>query len=59
MEDEICAFLCFIFGRGEEGLVYDSAGSPVTTASLIEHFHADKCPELAGKPKIFIIDVGF
>ena len=49
-------FLLAVLSHGEMGILYskDSAYKP---ESLWTEFTADKCPTLAGKPKLFFLQV--
>ena len=49
-------FLCVILSHGEEGYVYGTTGK-VKISRLVEDFKGDNCPTLAGKPKLFFIQV--
>ncbi len=49
-------FACVILSHGEEGAVYGTDG-PVEIKELVEPFKGHKCPDLAGKPKLFFIQV--
>lgn len=43
--------------HGEKNSIYLSDGSLIPVNSVWEEFEANACPTLAGKPKIFIIQV--
>jgi hypothetical protein len=47
-----------VLSHGELGILYAS-DHPYKPESLWGHFTADKCPTLAGKPKMFFIQVGW
>lgn len=50
---------CFVLAclsHGEQGILYAS-DAPYKPDSLWSKFTADKCPSLAGKPKLFFIQV--
>ena len=49
-----CIFL--VLSHGELGILYAS-DHPYKPENLWTHFTADKCPSLAGKPKMFFIQV--
>ncbi len=49
-------FVCAILSHGEEGYVYGTNGR-VTVDSIVKNFKGDVCPTLAGKPKLFFIQV--
>jgi caspase-like apoptosis-related cysteine protease len=49
-------FLLTILSHGEKGFIY-SRDTPYKPESLWRPFTADKCPTLAGKPKLFIFQV--
>ena len=46
-----------VLSHGELGILYAS-DHPYKPENLWTHFTADKCPSLAGKPKMFFIQVG-
>ena len=50
-------FVCVILSHGEEGVVYGTDGK-VPLDKLLGYFKGDICPSLAGKPKLFFIQVG-
>ena len=45
-----------ILSHGEEGTVYGTDG-PVEIKDLVEPFKGHRCQSLAGKPKLFFIQV--
>ncbi len=49
-------FVCVILSHGEEGYVYGTNGR-VSIDSIIKNFKGDASPSLAGKPKLFFIQV--
>jgi len=49
-------FICVILSHGEEGIIYGTNGT-LKLQYLIEMFKGDRCPSLAGKPKLFFIQV--
>ena len=49
-------FVCAILSHGEEGYVYGTNGR-VTIDSIVKNFKGDTSISLAGKPKIFFIQV--
>ena len=49
-------FVCAILSHGEEGYVYGTNGR-VSIDSIIKNFKGDASPSLAGKPKLFFIQV--
>ena len=51
-------FLLAILSHGDEGVIYGTDGI-IQLDMLINPFKGDKCPSLIGKPKIFIIQVGY
>lgn len=51
---ECDCFVCVILSHGEEGIVYGT-DKAVHIKELSDFFKSDRCPSLAGKPKIFII----
>ena len=48
--------MCAILSHGDMGIVYGTDGI-VKLDYLFEPFKGNNCPTLAGKPKIFIIQV--
>ena len=54
--DESC-FVCCILSHGKEGKICDKTGKDISIDMLIQYFRGDQCPTLAGKPKIFVIQV--
>ncbi|CDS37385.1 caspase 3 apoptosis cysteine peptidase [Echinococcus multilocularis] len=48
------SFACVILSHGAEGIVYASDGT-INVDRLIGYFRSDRCPTLAGKPKMFFI----
>lgn len=51
-------FFCAIFSHGEEGIIYGTDGK-IGLTELTMPFRGDKCTTLAGKPKVFVIQVRF
>lgn len=51
--DADCIFVA-VLSHGELGILY-SVDQPYKPDRLWSHFAADKCPSLAGKPKLFLI----
>lgn len=51
-------FACVILSHGEEGYVYATNGK-VKIENMIRPFKGDECLSLAGKPKLFFIQVEF
>ena len=49
-------FACAILSHGEEGYVFGSDGR-IQIDKLVAPFKGHKCQSLAGKPKIFFIQV--
>ena len=49
-------FVCVILSHGTDGHVYGTNGR-VSLDSLIKPFKGDECPSLAGKPKLFFVQV--
>jgi len=49
-------FVCVILSHGEDGSIYGTNGR-MQIDQLTNRFKGDVCPTLAGKPKIFIIQV--
>ena len=50
------AFGCAILSHGDNGVVYGTDGI-LKVEDLCASFRADRCPTLAGKPKLFFIQV--
>ncbi|XP_070545463.1 caspase-6-like [Ptychodera flava] len=48
------AFICVFLSHGDDGIVYSNDGV-LRLQDLIDQFRADRCPSLAGKPKLFFI----
>jgi hypothetical protein len=51
---------CLVVGimtHGERNTVYMTDGAQIPVNLIWENFEAHKCPSLAGKPKIFIVQV--
>ena len=46
-----------ILSHGDKGCVYGTDGT-ITIKELVDMFRGEKCPSLAGKPKIFVFQVG-
>ena len=49
-------YVLLVLSHGELGIQYAS-DHPYKPENLWGHFTADKCPTLAGKPKMFFIQV--
>ena len=49
-------FVCVILSHGEDGVLYATNGK-VKIDSIVRHFKGSECPSLAGKPKLFFIQV--
>lgn len=47
-------FVCVILSHGDEGVIYGTDG-PIDVKKLTGLFRGDRCPSLAGKPKLFFI----
>ena len=50
-------FVCVITSHGDRHDIYGSDDIGVNLKKLAGHFKGDKCPSLAGKPKLFFIQV--
>ncbi len=50
------SFVCVVLSHGADGIIYASDGT-VPTDRLIGYFRGHACPSLAGKPKMFFIQV--
>ncbi|XP_023686413.1 caspase-3a [Paramormyrops kingsleyae] len=48
------SFVCVLLSHGDDGVLYGSDG-PVELKILTGYFRGDRCPTLAGKPKLFFI----
>jgi len=48
-------FVCCIMSHGEEGHVFGSDGLPVLIKDMTSLFKPAYCPQLTGKPKVFLI----
>ncbi|XP_013094741.2 caspase-8-like [Biomphalaria glabrata] len=48
-------FVCCILTHGGEGFVFGSNGRKYSIKEIINCFSAQKCPTLAGKPKLFFL----
>ena len=48
-------FVCCIMTHGHMGKIYGSDKLPVEINHILDFFKEDKCPALAGKPKLFFI----
>nr|CDS31953.1 caspase 3 apoptosis cysteine peptidase [Hymenolepis microstoma] len=48
------SFVCVLLSHGCEGMVFASDGT-INVDRLISYFRSDRCPTLAGKPKMFFI----
>ncbi|XP_013411650.1 caspase-3 [Lingula anatina] len=51
---DMACFMCIILTRGREGLILGKDRS-IPVEELLQPFKGNKCPSLAGKPKIFLI----
>ena len=49
-------FACAILSHGEEGMVYGTDGI-IQIDTLVAPLKGDRCSSLAGKPKLFFIQV--
>lgn len=52
------SFVCVLLSHGDEGLFYGTDG-PLELKVLTSLFRGDKCRSLAGKPKLFFIQVSY
>jgi len=50
---KVDCFVCCVMSHGEEGHVFGSDGLPVLIKDMMSPFKP--CPQLTGKPKIFLI----
>ncbi|XP_030341502.1 caspase-10 isoform X3 [Strigops habroptila] len=53
-KDSDC-FICCILSHGESGAVYGKDEELVSIRTIMSHFTAKQCPQLAEKPKLFFI----
>ena len=53
--DADCVFVA-VLSHGELGILY-ACDQPFKPDRLWSHFNAEKCPSLAGKPKLFFVQV--
>ncbi|NXT81827.1 CASPA protein, partial [Zapornia atra] len=53
-KDRDC-FVCCILSHGESGAVYGKDEELVSIRTIMSHFTAKQCPQLAEKPKLFFI----
>ncbi|XP_054236982.1 caspase-10 [Indicator indicator] len=53
-KDRDC-FICCILSHGESGAVYGKDEELVSIRTIMSHFTAKQCPQLAEKPKLFFI----
>ncbi|VEL24026.1 unnamed protein product [Protopolystoma xenopodis] len=50
------SFVCVILSHGANGVIYATDGY-LPTDAIVSFFRADRCSSLAGKPKLFFIQV--
>ena len=55
--DEHDAFVCCILSHGGPDVVYGTDGVSVEINDILSLFRADNCASLAGKPKLFFVQV--
>ncbi|XP_077010794.1 caspase-8 isoform X2 [Tamandua tetradactyla] len=48
-------FICCVLSHGDKGIIYGTDGQEVPISELTSYFTGQKCPSLAGKPKVFFI----
>ncbi|NXT17879.1 CASPA protein, partial [Syrrhaptes paradoxus] len=53
-KDRDC-FICCILSHGESGAIYGKDEELVSIRMIMSHFTAERCPQLAEKPKLFFI----
>ncbi|KFQ44595.1 Caspase-10, partial [Nestor notabilis] len=53
-KDRDC-FICCILSHGESGAVYGRDEELISIRTIMSHFTAKQCPQLAEKPKLFFI----
>ncbi|XP_030644207.1 caspase-3-like [Chanos chanos] len=51
---QCASFVCVLLSHGDEGIFFGTDGS-VELKTLTSMFRGDRCPSLAGKPKLFFI----
>ena len=56
MEHKGAFFFIILSHVGNSEVVYGSDGEAVALHELEKYFHARRCPSLAGKPKVLVID---
>ncbi len=56
--DEHDAFVCCILSHGGPGVVFGTDGVAVDMNDILSLFRPDKSEHLAGKPKLFFVQVG-
>ena len=49
-------FVCLVLSYGEEGYIYAKDGK-ISINELMDPIKGNNCPSLAGKPKLFFIQV--
>ncbi|XP_067664579.1 uncharacterized protein [Haliotis asinina] len=49
------AFICCLMTHGNNDILYGSDGANIPLSEITAEFTSSKCPSLAGKPKIFIV----
>ena len=50
-----CLVFCILTHGGDCCILYGTGGRPVHIHKITELFHYNRCPNLAGKPKLFFI----
>ncbi|NXW82962.1 CASPA protein, partial [Alopecoenas beccarii] len=53
-KDRDC-FICCILSHGESGAIYGKDEELISIRTIMSHFTAKQCPQLAEKPKLFFI----
>uniref|UniRef100_A0A5K3FBG3 Caspase-3-like n=1 Tax=Mesocestoides corti TaxID=53468 RepID=A0A5K3FBG3_MESCO len=48
------SFVCVVLSHGSDGVIYAADGI-IPADKFVSYFRSDRCPSLAGKPKIFFI----
>ena len=49
-------FVCVIVSHGSEGEICGTDDEVLNLAAITAHFNCSRCPQLEGKPKIFLIE---
>jgi predicted Zn-ribbon and HTH transcriptional regulator len=52
---EYDSFVCCVTSKGDNGKILDSEGKICNPSHLMSHFSDDMCPNLKGKPRVFLV----